>query len=173
MAAEQTEINSTSKTTRPANIKPIPPLVTDAIATAPPKQLRLILTYLYESNERSRQVISERLIVGGENHLGRKRKAYEKCMNCDMDFHVLQNERGDCVYHEGMLFVSNFTSLQDAQFAKQSDLQVRRRWTTSRIAGMITIPIAMASLSISSMIPTLSMGLYGLAVMAMVVQEVV
>ena len=81
--------------------EPIASSLEDAIETAPVAQLQSLLTFICQKNEVARQIASSRLLAPLESAVGQKRKAFEKCKNCDEEYNVLQNEKGVCEYHPG------------------------------------------------------------------------
>ncbi|EME39594.1 hypothetical protein DOTSEDRAFT_139144 [Dothistroma septosporum NZE10] len=73
----------------------------DAIYTAPLARLQRLLLDIIDKNGEARDEAIARLLkpITGSN--GKKRKAYETCVNCNNDYDVGSNTLGVCVYHEG------------------------------------------------------------------------
>jgi hypothetical protein len=75
--------------------------VEEAIEAAPDKRLRFVLLALIRKQPAAKDFMSRHLtlpITGAKN---KKRKAYEVCANCDMDYYVAGNGKGICTYHVG------------------------------------------------------------------------
>lgn len=70
-----------------------------AIATASVDLLRQTLSAICEVNEDARQLVEKKLLLAPPS--GDKRKAYEQCRNCDVEFEVMHNSKGDCIHHRG------------------------------------------------------------------------
>lgn len=88
----------------------------DAIATATASRLRTVLLQLCQESFLCRDLASKALLLGydantsifsGAASKNRKRKAYEVCENCGLEYSVEGNEganalgEGTCVYHPG------------------------------------------------------------------------
>lgn len=88
--------------------------VIQAIHSAKPDRLYTLLLEIVTTIPAARALAEERLLValrqdatGSGSQRGVKRKAYEVCENCDEEFSVVEgNGKGECVYHEGELFLS-------------------------------------------------------------------
>ncbi|GAB7359416.1 hypothetical protein MBLNU230_g6065t1 [Neophaeotheca triangularis] len=78
--------------------------VYDAILTTPVHDLRRAIVKACEANEQYRELTTKHLLIPADpnDSSTRKRKAFERCVNCRGTFEVLKNEDGDCVYHHGL-----------------------------------------------------------------------
>jgi hypothetical protein len=92
---------------------------------------------------------------------------YANCENCNEEFDVTLNERGDCVWHSGkwLRFRTRDPDLIDPQG--------RKAFTTTVIFGPITTLIATVNLAILKMTQTLRKGSSGIAATSLEMRKVV
>lgn len=95
--------------------EPVASSLNAAIKDAPVSQLREVLTYICDHNDFARKYADSCLLtpISGNGEAadnGRKRKRFEKCKNCSMEFSVLANEKGDCVFHPGKCHVHKYNN---------------------------------------------------------------
>ena len=97
------EHESGSATSGSPTPEPVATSLDEFIKTAPVEQIRSLLTFICQKHESGRKLASGRLLAPLDSDTGRKRKAFEKCKNCDEEYNVTTNYKGDCVYHPGKL----------------------------------------------------------------------
>lgn len=102
---ERSDSDSASASDRAASGTPqiqyIDKSLKEAIHTAPLAQLRLLLTNICSKNELAAQLASSHLLVPAQGRLSQKRKAFEKCKNCGMDYNIVTDADKRCIYHPG------------------------------------------------------------------------
>jgi hypothetical protein len=84
-----------------------PTNVVQAIHAAVPDRLYTLLLEIVTTIPAAQALAEERLLVpmtstaASSVQPNLKRKAYEVCANCNQEYSVESNSKGDCVYHEG------------------------------------------------------------------------
>lgn len=87
--------------------EPIPATVVDAIHSATPGRIRTLLLEIVNTIPAAQSLAEQRLLLplseptNGSAASSLKRKAYESCKNCKVEFSVVDNHKSSCVYHEG------------------------------------------------------------------------
>jgi hypothetical protein len=130
--------------------EPVTSSLDDAIRTAPVKQIHSLLILICQKHESARKLASSRLLAPMESSTGRKRKAFEKCKHCGVDYSVLSNEKGDCMYHPGKLGPPRATKL--LRTVPNFEIQGRRKRTSKVTIGLIMTSLVMDVYTISLMI---------------------
>ena len=94
--------------------------------------------------EPSSAIADEAPLVQASNGNKRLRPRYAVCINCDEEFDVTCNEKGDCTWHNGNALPMDF-ALTDGTL---TPLQVNASQTTMRTSGptmtkIVTVPLMM------------------------------
>ncbi|KAF2420311.1 hypothetical protein EJ08DRAFT_598492 [Tothia fuscella] len=85
------------------------PVLLSAIQSADRDRLNAILGEILKSNPPALDIASSALLVNGPSttddieNKEEPRKRYEKCLHCDEEYDVLDNEENSCGWHEGQL----------------------------------------------------------------------
>jgi hypothetical protein len=79
--------------------------VIEAIHTATADRRYTLLLEIVTALPAAKKLAEERLLlsISGSSQPSLKRKAYETCENCEVEYAVESNYKGACVYHEGTI----------------------------------------------------------------------
>jgi len=109
----------------------------------------------YDDREKAKKEVNQkRPIAFGDEEMTPR---FAKCENCDEEFDVTVNERGDCVWHEGMLSCLLYHAVANT-------IQVKKSCMMMTTSGPTTIRTVMGIQRVSSMTPTTQKASCGIAV---------